>query len=288
MKKENSTTAITCLTEFGPLFGNCHPDICITSKCKSKTGCWICSPSYLQYDYHPKYRSSLFVDTNSPDIDNFFSVSDYEVYTFDICKDYVYQNCKYPDIIWNYIETHEIPYMSLQKVRLEDDLRNDLNLIHCDDIDIRLKVSQCCIKNRSNYLPHSEIVTQEYDSYLREWGGDYKWQLVFRASTYEYRGYSFHENCDGYRPTFTIIKSREGWIFGGYTTQTWSGNGISISCTILVRRRHKRCESIHFHTQEPFWIGAHSIFPKRFFKIIYLLSFQLWSSIWYIHSRYLY
>ena len=66
----------------------------------------------------------------------------------------------------------------------------------------------------------------EYDSYLREWTGDYKLKLLYRASEHGYTASSFHEYCDDQGPTLIIIKSSEGWIFGGYTTQSWSGDCI--------------------------------------------------------------
>ena len=34
------------------------------------------------------------------------------------------------------------------------------------------------------------------------------------------------ECCDDKGPTLIVIQSSEGWIFGGYTTQSWSGWGI--------------------------------------------------------------
>ena len=67
----------------------------------------------------------------------------------------------------------------------------------------------------------------EYDSYLREWAGDYKWKLLYRASEHGYTAKSFHEYCDYViGPTLIVIKSNGGWIFGGYTTESWIGDGI--------------------------------------------------------------
>ena len=82
----------------------------------------------------------------------------------------------------------------------------------------------------SPFLKESIINEGEYDSYLREWlGNDYKWKLLYRASEHEYSAKSFHECCDDKGPTLVIIKSSGGWIFGGYTTQLWSGGGIYYS-----------------------------------------------------------
>ena len=82
MKKKESKEAIDCLPNRGPLFGNYTPDIYIRDKCNEENSCWISNSSNFQYECHPKYKSSLFVNTNGPDNSNFFSVLDYEVYTY--------------------------------------------------------------------------------------------------------------------------------------------------------------------------------------------------------------
>ena len=81
MKKENSETAIRCNPNRGPIFGNYYGDIHIDDKCNEEDSCWIGEPFYFQYDCHPEYKSSLYVNTDDPDNDNCFSVLDYEVYT---------------------------------------------------------------------------------------------------------------------------------------------------------------------------------------------------------------
>ncbi len=78
----------------------------------------------------------------------------------------------------------------------------------------------------SLFLRESVISEEKYDSYLREWVGDYKWKLLYRASEHGYTAKSFHECCNDKGPTLIVIKSSEGWIFGGYTTQSWIENRI--------------------------------------------------------------
>ena len=74
----------------------------------------------------------------------------------------------------------------------------------------------------SLFLRESVISEEKYDSYLREWVGDYKWKLLYRASEHGYTAKSFHECCNNVKgPTLIVIKSSGGWIFGGYTTQSW-------------------------------------------------------------------
>ena len=71
---------------------------------------------------------------------------------------------------------------------------------------------------------------------FRKWvGNDCKWKLLYRASEHEYTGKSFHEYCDDKGPTLMVVKSSGGWIFGGYTTQSWSGDGIYYDMMIINR-----------------------------------------------------
>ena len=81
MKKKESKTAIRCLPNYGPVFGNNKGDIFIVDNCTKESSCWINPPSDFQYECHPQYKSSLYVNTSDPDHINRFSVLDYEVYT---------------------------------------------------------------------------------------------------------------------------------------------------------------------------------------------------------------
>ena len=223
MKREESKYAIYCDSEYGPMFGNC--DIYIINKCNKEDSCSIWNNGKGSYDCHPKYKSLLFVNTNGPDEENKFSALDYEVFGIDYeNRENIYKICKYPDIIWECIQTKDILEESLKQFDDEQELLTDLNAIHSNVSSIRLKISQCCLKNPSEFLPNTKLVNQQYDDILREWCGDYKWKLIYRASEHEYSGKSFHECCDDKGSILVIIKSSGGWIFGGYTTQSWSGN----------------------------------------------------------------
>ncbi len=79
----------------------------------------------------------------------------------------------------------------------------------------------------SPFLKESIINEGYYDDKLREWCGDYKWKLRYRASEHGYSAESFHQYCDYIQgPNLMVIKSSGGWIFGGYTTQFWFGDCI--------------------------------------------------------------
>ena len=225
MKRKESEYAIVCNSFDGPIFGD--NDIHIGDDCNNETECYIENNGKKGYECHPEYKSSLFVNNFESKYRNYFSVLDYEVYyNIDYFKDYIYETCRCPDIIWEYIETKDISDESLKQVDDDIDLLNDLIDIKSNESTIRLKICKYYIKTPSVLLTNTNIVNQKYDSYLREWLGDYKWKLIYRASEHEYTASSFHEYCDDKGPTLIVIKSTEGWIFGGYTTQSWNGNSI--------------------------------------------------------------
>ncbi len=224
MKKKESNKAIYCNPNSGPVFGSCYSDICIDDNCNEEDSCFINDPSNLQYECHPEYKSSLFVNTAILNNKNRFTVLDYEVFSIDYQnREYINKKCKYPDIIWEYIETKEISNESLKQIDNDIEFMNDLDTICCNDCTTRLKLTKGILRNPSEYLMNTQIVDKQYDNCLREWlGSDYKWRLLYRASEHEFSAKSFHECCDNKGPTLVIIKSSGGWIFGGYTTQSWS------------------------------------------------------------------
>ena len=229
MKKEESEYAIYCDRSCGPVFNHNLDDIYIPNNCNEENRCHIGNnDGTLGYECHPEYKNSLFVNTAGPDEVNNFSVLDYEVFDIDYeNRKTINKLCKHPDIIMEYIETKDISEESLKQVDDDVELLNDLDAIHCEDRNIRMKISRYCLKAHSELLPDTQLLSQQYDSKLREWCGDYQWKLIYRASEHDYKASSFHECCNYVKgPTLIVIKSDKGWIFGGYTTQSWSGDGI--------------------------------------------------------------
>ncbi len=229
MKREGSRRAILCGFQYGPTFGDdgVGSDICIVNDCHKENRCYIENDGRGGYECDCQYKKSLFVNTASVDKRNKFTVLDYEVFGIDFGnRDNINKLCKHSDIILEYIKTKDISEDSLKQVEDVRGLLSDLDAISCVDINIRLKISQYNMNNSSKLLPNSQLVSQQYDSKLREWIGDYKWRLIYRASEHGYTAESFHAYCDDKRPTLVVIKSSGRWIFGGYTTRSWNGNGI--------------------------------------------------------------
>ena len=219
MKRKGSKRAISCYSRHGPIFCD---DIYIGDNCNKENSCWIGNDGEGGYECHLQYKSSLFVNTNKPDKKNYFSVLDYEVFGINYeDRENINALCKYPDIIWKYIETKNISEESLKQFDDDIELLSDLDAILCNDSNIRLKLSHYYFKNSSKFLPTTQLVSQQYDGKLRNWIGNYKLKLLYRASEHGYTAESFHQYCDDQGPTLIVIKSSGGWIFGGYTTQSW-------------------------------------------------------------------
>ncbi len=219
--------AIVCCPGYGPTFGSSpYYGIYIANNCTQDGNCYINNNDYCVYECHPVYKESLFVNTAEPGYKNYFSVLDYEVYCIDLeDKDNINKLCKHPDIMMEYIETKDISEESLAHVDDDTELLSDLDAIHNINSNIRLKISRYLLTNPSELLVNTQIVSKEYDAKLREWlGNDYKWKLIYRASEHDYSVKSFHDYCDNKGPILVVIKSSGGWIFGGYTTQSWSGS----------------------------------------------------------------
>lgn len=56
---------------------------------------------------------------------------------------------------------------------------------------------------------------------LCEFSSNKKWWLTYQASEHGYFANHFHLRCDAISNTLTIIKSKSGYIFGGFTSVPW-------------------------------------------------------------------
>ena len=187
--KKDDAFAILCEPNYGPVFGGYGDNendysMYIYNRCNKKNGCSIGNNGTLGFKSHHHHKKSLFVDTAEHNEMNYFSLLDYEVYCIDYKNKHTIEHlCKHPDIIWEYIETKDISEESLKQFDDANELLNDMDTIYCEDNNIRLKISKCCLKNPSELLPDTQFIDKKYDSYLREWlGSDYQWRLIYRSS----------------------------------------------------------------------------------------------------------
>ena len=76
---------------------------------------------------------------------------------------------------------------------------------------------------------NSDFKIINYDSFkkLNDWinpNRALQFQLIFRASKHGDSRDNFHKICDGKGPTVTIVKGKNGHIFGGYVTVPFSSD----------------------------------------------------------------
>lgn len=226
MKRKESQRAIFCAPNSGPIFGNeFYWDICIDDNCDQSKKCWIDNDGEESaYCCSSLYKKALYVNSNNSNATNEFIVLDYEVYSIDYkSKKTIYSYLKYPDIIWNFMQTNNIDEGLLKKVDSEIELFHILDQLQCNSKEMILKLRRHFLTSPSFFLPDSLIVDAAYDSSLKEWIGDYHMKLIYRASQYNYSPNTFYHACSSIKgPTLVVIKNKDGWIFGGFTTQSWS------------------------------------------------------------------
>eukprot|EP01084_Bolivina_argentea_P103946 186168_1 len=136
-----------------------------------------------------------------------------------------------------------------------------------DQIDIPMALKYL-IRNFSNPIIGSKLITIKEDLYfiellLTKLSNIYKFNLLYRASENEYLANKFHELCDGYGPTITIIKSNYGHIFGGYTIKKWTSNTGYVkdenAFLFLIRSSDssQKCPILFELTGDPEWAVRH-------------------------------
>ena len=50
-------------------------------------------------------------------------------------------------------------------------------------------------------------------------------ELLYRGSRDGWKGSDFHEKCDDKGATITVIRSSDGFIFGGFADKSWKSSG---------------------------------------------------------------
>ena len=75
----------------------------------------------------------------------------------------------------------------------------------------------------------SQIITSQSEndqiaSWLKEVNRMSEPKLLYRASCDGWSARKFHSKCDGYSNTLVIVKTGKGFVFGGYSDQSWKGN----------------------------------------------------------------
>jgi hypothetical protein len=86
-------------------------------------------------------------------------------------------------------------------------------------------------------LPANKI---SFDDHMNEWlgrqkGSGVRLELLYRASRDGFKAADFHGLCDNKGATVTVIRSKEGYVFGGYVDQSWNcSNGYVASSSAFL------------------------------------------------------
>ena len=107
--------------------------------------------------------------------------------------------------------------------------------------------------HKSEILKNEPI---EFDYKLIEWLpteiGTGNWSICWRATKDGWAASVFHSNCDGKKPTLTIVqvvKNNKMYVFGGYATDSWEDPRPDVE---LIREFEICTLSYHFLLPSPF------------------------------------
>ena len=94
--------------------------------------------------------------------------------------------------------------------------------------------------------------------------------LLYRATKDGDKAKDFHSKCDKYKNNLTLIKTKKGYKFGGFTCETWEGNGdkkdINAFCFSLNKNKiynWKKGKSSIFTSPESGPVFGNCIFELR-------------------------
>ena len=100
------------------------------------------------------------------------------------------------------------------------------------NINIHFDANQAIIKydkynlNKSMEIYFSKILNENDITLLKSWlpNKPSNINLLFDTQRDGDSSSTFHDKCDGKSPTLVVIKSKNGYVFGGYATSPWQAN----------------------------------------------------------------
>jgi hypothetical protein len=80
-------------------------------------------------------------------------------------------------------------------------------------------------------LINTVILNQDEIKIFNKAKGLIKTKLLYRGSRDGTSSTTFHNKCNSMGATLTLIKTKDNYVFGGYTQQSWSSSGGSVTDT---------------------------------------------------------
>ena len=102
------------------------------------------------------------------------------------------------------------------------------------DINTNYEIRVCCVYYNLvgfwSYFCDSKILEEskkknEFLDKIYSWTNFKKMKLLYRGSRDGTKSSNFHEKCDNQSPTLCLYKNDKGYIFGGYSSISWSSDG---------------------------------------------------------------
>ena len=102
----------------------------------------------------------------------------------------------------------------------------------------------CNLSMTFNSFTASNIVSQREMKLISSWinpNKTFTFTLLYRGSVDGDSPYIFHSKCDNKGATVTLISTRNGWRFGGYSDVPWESNyqTYKLRCSYLRYRTRK-------------------------------------------------
>jgi hypothetical protein len=129
--------------------------------------------------------------------------------------------------ILQYFRTGQVA-IDFDNALLRRDLMTEAEFYKINSLVQLLKTNNNPKSDGKVFFSKTKILSFENQEQLNKLFGNHnqQWQLIYRASRDGFTGKLFHQFCDGRSPTMTIIRSQNGYIFGGFTKIPWSSSGV--------------------------------------------------------------
>jgi len=82
------------------------------------------------------------------------------------------------------------------------------------------------LKDGGNFLGGNLLTVDQQNKLNVLYGKvDQRWRIIYKATENGFEASAFHKSCDKNEgPTVAIIQSTKGWLFGGFTKQSWASS----------------------------------------------------------------
>jgi len=86
-----------------------------------------------------------------------------------------------------------------------------------------------------NLFKGTTLLSFDQQQQIQEWlGFQSKWRLVYKGITDGFSAIDFHARCDKKGETITVICSKTGFLFGGYTPLSWNCGNYSFDAETFI------------------------------------------------------